>query len=217
MQYFLTFLEGFISFISPCMLPMLPIYVSYFAAGADKKYKTFARAISFVLGFTTVFTLLGLFAGTLGSLLVKYETVLNIICGVVVIIFGLSYMEVIHLPFFRGIKSGVKVKGIFSAYLFGVVYSVSHTPCVGAFLGAALSQATSTGKSFEGMLLLLIYSLGLGIPFILSALLIEQLQKAFAVLKKHHKLINIICGAFLIAIGLMMAFGLMHKVIALFE
>ncbi|MBE6616901.1 MAG: cytochrome c biogenesis protein CcdA [Ruminococcaceae bacterium] len=217
MQYFLTFLEGFISFISPCMLPMLPIYISYFAAGADKKYKTFVRAISFVLGFTTVFTLLGLFAGTLGSLLVRYETVLNIICGVIVIIFGLSYMEVIHLPFLKGINSGVKVKGVFSAFLFGVVYSISHTPCVGAFLGAALSQATSAGKSLEGMLLLLVYSLGLGIPFILSALLIDQLQKAFAVVKKHHRVINIVCGIFLIVVGLMMAFGLMHKFIALFE
>ncbi len=217
MQYILTFLEGFISFISPCMLPMLPIYVSYFAAGSDKKYKTLLRAVSFVLGFTVVFTLLGLFAGSVGSLLWRYQTALNIVCGVIIIIFGLSYMDVIRLPFLKGMQGGMKIKGIFSAFLFGMIYSVSLTPCVGAFLGAALSQATSAGGAVEGTLLLLIYSLGLGIPFVLSAVLIDQLGKAFSVIKKHYKVINMVCGIFLILIGVMMALGLMNKVLALFS
>lgn len=217
MQYLLTFLEGFISFISPCMLPMLPIYVSYFAAGADKKYKTLLRAVSFVLGFTVVFTLLGLFAGTLGLALIKYQTILNVVCGLIVIIFGLSYMEVIRLPFLKGMSGRMNIKSVFSAFLFGMIYSVSLTPCVGAFLGAALSQATSSGGALEGTLLLLVYSLGLGIPFVMSAALIDQLQKAFATVKKHYKIINIVCGVFLIVIGLMMALGLMNKVLAFFS
>jgi len=88
---------------------------------------------------------------------------------------------------------------------------------VGAFLGAALSQATSSGGALEGTLLLLIYSLGLGIPFILSAVLIDQLKGTFSFIKKNYKVINIVCGIFLIVIGVMMALGLMNKVLALFS
>ena len=92
MEFVITFLEGFISFISPCMLPMLPLYISYFAGGADKKHKVFLRAFSFILGFTVVFSLLGLFAGTLGAFLKEYKTVVNIVGGLLIVVFGLSYL-----------------------------------------------------------------------------------------------------------------------------
>ena len=141
MQFVITFLEGLISFISPCMLPLLPLYISYFAGGADKKHRVVARAASFVAGFTLVFSLLGLFAGTLGALLARYQTAVNIISGGAVILFGLSYLEVIHLPFFKGMKSGQTAGNVFSAFLFGLIYSVSLTPCIGAFLGSALMMA----------------------------------------------------------------------------
>ena len=141
MDFLITFLEGIISFISPCMLPMLPIYVSYFAGGADKKHRVFSRALAFVIGFTAVFSLLGLFAGTLGAFLAKYQTAVNIVSGVIVIIFGLSYLEVIRLPFFKGMSGKKSANTIISAFLFGVIYSVSLTPCIGAFLGSALMQA----------------------------------------------------------------------------
>ena len=94
-QFAVTFIEGLISFISPCMLPMLPIYVSYFAGGADKKGKIFIRSLCFVAGFTVVFSALGLFAGQIGSLLAEYRTAVNIVCGVIVVIFGLGYLDVI--------------------------------------------------------------------------------------------------------------------------
>ena len=100
MQFFLTFLEGFISFVSPCMLPMLPIYVSYFSGGADKKKNVFARALAFVVGFTAVFCLLGLFTATLGRFVNQYQTAVNILCGLIVIFFGLSYLDVIRIPIF---------------------------------------------------------------------------------------------------------------------
>ena len=99
MDYFLTFLEGIISFISPCMLPMLPVYISYFAGGADKRKNVFPRALAFVIGFTLVFSLLGLFAGTLGGLLTEYKTIVNAVSGLLVILFGLSFMEIIRIPF----------------------------------------------------------------------------------------------------------------------
>ncbi|MBQ2899723.1 MAG: sulfite exporter TauE/SafE family protein [Oscillospiraceae bacterium] len=217
MQYLITFLEGIISFISPCMLPMLPIYVSYFAGGADKKEHMLRRAICFVLGFTAVFSLLGLFAGTLGAFLTKYQTVVNIVTGAIVIIFGLSYLELLNLPFFKGMGSFKKIDGAFGAFLFGIVYSVSLTPCVGAFLGSALMLASGSGTALQGLMLLLVYSLGLGIPFIFSAVLLDQLGGAFGFIKKHYGVINKICGGFLIIVGLAMMSGVLGSLLALFS
>lgn len=211
MQYLITFLEGIISFISPCMLPMLPVYITYFAGGADKKKKTFINSIGFVLGFTILFTALGLLAGVLGTFLARYRTVVNIVCGAIVIVFGLSYLEVIRLPFFKGMNSERKVGGFFSAVIFGLIYSVSLTPCVGAFLGSALMLASSSGGAVRGTLLLLVYSLGMGIPFLVSALLIEKLATAFDFIKRHYRVINIVCGGFLILTGILMMTGMLNK------
>ncbi|MBQ5969073.1 MAG: cytochrome c biogenesis protein CcdA [Clostridia bacterium] len=216
MTYFITFLEGLISFISPCMLPMLPIYLSYFAAGekAQKRGVLLLRVLAFAAGFTLVFCLLGLFAGTLGQLLTRYRTALNIVAGAIVIVFGLSYLEVIRLPFFKGMKSGRSVGGAVSAFLFGMIYSVSLTPCVGAFLGAALALASASGTALRGTLLLLVYSAGLGVPFLLSALLLDQLKGMFAAIKRHYAVINRVCGGFLILVGILMACGLLTKALS---
>ncbi|MBQ8514806.1 MAG: sulfite exporter TauE/SafE family protein [Ruminococcus sp.] len=217
MQYLITFLEGIISFISPCMLPMLPVYISYFAGNADKKQHTFSRAAAFVLGFTVVFSLLGLFAGTLGAFLTEYKTAVNIVCGLLVIAFGLSYLNVFQIPFFKGIQGSHEINSIFSAFLFGVIYSVSLTPCVGAFLGSALMMASASGTALQGVLLLVTYSLGLGVPFLLSAILIEKLNTAFLFIKKHYKIINLISGIFLIVTGLAIALGWMNRLMAFFS
>ena len=217
MEFVITFLEGFISFISPCMLPMLPLYISYFAGGADKKHKVFLRAFSFILGFTVVFSLLGLFAGTLGAFLKEYKTVVNIVGGLLIVVFGLSYLEVIKLPFFKGMQSGRTANTVVSAFLFGIIYSVSLTPCIGAFLGSALALAGTSGTAVKGVLLLVTYSLGLGAPFLLSALLIEKLNTAFTFIKKHYRVINIVCGGFVILVGILMACGLMDAITAVFS
>ena len=217
MEFVITFLEGFISFISPCMLPMLPLYISYFAGGADKKHKVFLRAFSFILGFTVVFSLLGLFAGTLGAFLKEYKTVVNIVGGLLIVVFGLSYLEVIKLPFFKGMQSGRTANTVVSAFLFGIIYSVSLTPCIGAFLGSALALAGTSGTAVKGVLVLVTYSLGLGAPFLLSALLIEKLNTAFTFITKHYRVINIVCGCFLILVGILMACGLMDAITAVFS
>lgn len=211
MQYLITFLEGIISFISPCMLPMLPVYVSYFAPAAEEKGRVLPRAVAFVLGFTAVFTLLGLGAGSLGAALMGHQRLVGIVCGAIVVIFGLSYLDVIPLPFFKGMQSGRAVGGVFSAFVFGLVYSLSLTPCVGAFLGSALMLASSAGGALKGGALLLVYSLGLGIPFVLSAVLLKRLSGAFGFIKRHYKTVNLICGLFLIAVGVLMALGLMSR------
>jgi len=213
MDYLLTFLEGIISFISPCMLPMLPIYISYFAGSDNKRSKTFVKALAFVAGFTLVFCLLGLVFGTLGSV-VGSGNILNIVCGGIVVIFGLSYLDVIKIPLFKGSSKAMKVTGIVSAFLFGVVFSVSLTPCVGVFLGSALALASNAGTTAKGLLLLLSYSAGIGIPFLISAMLIDNLKGAFAFIKKHYTVINRVCGIFLIIVGLSMMFGLFTKLLA---
>lgn len=213
MQYIFTFIEGIISFISPCILPMIPVYITYFVGGKEdeKVTKTLKNAVGFVLGFMAVFVTLGLFAGTVGSFIVRHNTVINIISGLIVIFFALSFLGVFNLHLFNGINKTTNKKnlGFLSAILFGIVFSISLTPCVGAFLGTALLQASQEGSALKGGILLLFYSLGLGIPFILSALLINQLKSAFDFIKKHYKVINIISGAFLIIIGILMMTGYM--------
>lgn len=217
MQYFVLFLEGIITFISPCLLPMLPIYISYFAGGNRTTKKILTGALGFVLGFTAVFVAMGALAGTLGSFLRTYQTAVNIVSGLIVILFGLNYLGVLNLRLFRGGSQTMKCRdlGFISAVLFGVVFSVGWTPCVGAFLGSALMMASQQGHVLEGMVMLLIYSLGLGIPFILSAVLIDRLKSAFDWVKKNYRIINIFSGSLLVVIGVLMATGMMGKFLSL--
>ena len=218
MQYLISFLEGIITFISPCLLPMLPIYISYFAGGGERTTaKTLKGAVGFVTGFTIVFVMLGALAGTVGSFLREYQTTVNIISGLIVIIFGLNFLGVFKLNIFKGNQCSVKTDnmGFFSAMLFGIIFSVGWTPCVGAFLGSALMLASQQGHIAEGMLMLLSYSLGLGIPFILSAVLIDYLKSAFNWIKRNYKIINLISGSLLVIIGIMMATGTLGQLLNL--
>ena len=218
MIYFISFLEGIITFISPCMLPMLPIYISYFAGGSDiSGKKTIKNALGFVLGFTLVFVSMGAFAGMIGGFLNRYKMWVNIVSGLVVGFFGLNFMGIIRLNLFKGMRGDLSEKelGFFSSLIFGLVFSVGWTPCVGAFLGSALMMASQQGKVTTGIIMLLIYSMGLGIPFVLSAVLIDKLKTTFGFIKKHYGLINTICGIFLVIVGLLMATGLLGKYLGL--
>ncbi len=217
MQYFISFLEGIITFISPCLLPMLPIYISYFAGGGIRSTrKTLLGAGGFVAGFTIMFVLMGALAGTVGSFLTKHQTAVNIVSGLIVIFFGLNFLGVFRLNLFRG-GNGVAKKqtGFFSALLFGIVFSVGWTPCVGAFLGSALMLASQQAHVVKGMLLLLSYSLGLGLPFLVSAVLIDRLKSAFHWIKQNYKIINLVSGCLLVLIGVLMATGTLGKLLQL--
>ena len=218
MQYFISFLEGIITFISPCLLPMLPIYITYFAGGGERTTgKTLKNASGFVLGFTVIFVAMGALAGTLGSFLTRYQTWVDLIGGGIVVLFGLNYMGLLKLNLFRGGDRSVKAgeMGFFSAALFGMVFSVGWTPCVGAFLGSALMLASQQGHALEGMAMLLCYSLGLGIPFLLSAVLIDKLRGTFNWIKAHYDLVNTICGAALVLVGVLMATGTLGRLLAI--
>lgn len=216
MQYLISFLEGIITFISPCLLPMLPIYVSYFAGGQRSVRKTLTGALGFVLGFTLVFVAMGALASTVGGFLKSHQTAVNIVSGVVVIFFGLNFLGVLRLQLFRGGMAGgtaVRTPGFFSSVLFGLIFSLGWTPCVGAFLGSALLLASQQGSVWTGVWMLLAYSSGLGVPFMVSALLIDQLKSAFDWIKRHYEIINRVSGGFLVFIGVLMATGLLGRLL----
>lgn len=218
MQYVISFLEGIVTFISPCLLPMLPIYISYFAGGGERSTgRTLKCALGFVAGFTAVFMAMGALAGTLGSFLREYQTAVNIVSGLVVIFFGLNFLGVLKVNLFRGGQRSVDTvkMGFFSALVFGAIFSVGWTPCVGAFLGSALMLASQQGHVLEGMLMLLAYSLGLGIPFVLSAVMIDYLKSAFAWIKRHYTVINAVSGGLLVVIGILMATGTLGRLLNL--
>lgn len=218
MQYLISFLEGIVTFISPCLLPMLPIYISYFAGGGERSTaKTLTCASGFVLGFTAVFVAMGALAGTLGSFLIRYQTVVNIVLGGIVILFGLNYLGVLNLNLFRGMGGQVKTADMnfLSAFVFGAVFSVGWTPCVGVFLGSALMLASQQGSALVGTLMLLSYSLGLGVPFLVSAVLIDQLKGAFTFIKRNYAVVNKICGGLLVTVGVLMATGLLNRMLNL--
>ena len=212
MQYLLLFLEGVITFISPCLLPMLPIYLSFFAAGDTDRRRTLRNALGFVLGFTIVFIIMGAFMGVMGKLVREYQTVLNIVTGAVVMLFGLNFMGVLKIGFLnRASQQDANVKDLnfFSSMLFGIVFSIGWTPCVGAFLGSALLLASQGGSLLQGIVMLLAFSLGLGIPFVVSALLVDRLKGAFDFIKRHYRVINLVSGLVLVIVGILMATGYM--------
>lgn len=216
MQYLIAFLEGVITFLSPCLLPMIPIYLTYFAGGGQRSVKrTLLGAGGFVAGFTVVFVAMGALAGTLGSFLKEYQTAVNIVSGLVVIFFGLNYLGVFRFSLFGGTRKSVKTDdlGFFSAALFGMVFSIGWTPCVGAFLGSALMLASQAGHVLVGMGMLLAYSLGLGVPFLLSAVLIDQLKGAFDWVKRNYTVINAVSGVLLILVGVAMATGWLGRLL----
>lgn len=217
MQYFIAFLEGIITFISPCLLPLLPVYVSYFAGGEERTAaKTVKNAGGFVAGFTVVFIGMGALAGTVGGFLQRYQTAVNVVTGLIVVFFGLNFLGVLRVNLFHGMKQSTErgKMGFFSSLLFGMVFSVGWTPCVGAFLGSALMLASQQGQVAVGILMLLAYSLGLGIPFLICALLIDRLKSAFQFIKRNYRVINMISGMFLVLVGVLMMTGLLGRFLA---
>lgn len=212
MQYFISFLEGIITFISPCLLPMLPIYLSYFAGGGERTAAgTVKNALGFVVGFTLVFIAMGALAATLGGFLDRYRAAVNLVTGLIVIFFGLNFLGVFQVRLFRGsVRSKwIGNSGFFSSMLFGIIFSLGWTPCIGTFLGSALLLASQQEHAAAGIVMLLLYSLGLGVPFLISAVLIDRLKTAFAFIKRHYAVVNTVCGCFLILVGVLMMTGIL--------
>lgn len=206
MEYLFTFVEGIASFISPCLLPMLPIYISYFMGDEEKnKKKAIINSIGFVLGFTIVFLVLSIFASTVGSLVSEYIKYIKIVFGIIIIILGFNYMGVLKLNFLnktKAVKADTKNLNFLKTMIFGILFSISWTPCIGTFLGSALLLIAKEQELIKGILLMLIYSVGLGIPFIISVVLIEELKEVFDFIKKNYTIVKLISGLVLIGMGI---------------
>ena len=209
MEYIFTFLEGIASFISPCILPMLPIYISYFSGKDSEKNKALRNSIAFVLGFSFIFILLAVLSNRIGFLFTDYLKYIKIVFGIIIILLGFNYMELLKFDFFSKFKKfqpDVKNLNIVKSFVFGILFSVSVTPCVGTFLSSALLLIASENSLIKGMILIILYCLGLGIPFIISSLLIDKLKNVFDVIKKNFKKVKIISGIILILMGLYLIF-----------
>lgn len=213
-SYLLTFTEGILTFISPCILPMLPIYFIYLAgSSADRntaepinKGRLVINSFGFVSGFTIAFILLGATAAALGNFLENNRILLQRISGIIMILFGLHYMGVFKLRFmnmekrFRVNTDRLRFPG---SVLFGFVFGFGWSPCLGPFLGSAVMLAGNSRTIAEGMLLLLVYSIGLAIPFVTSAVIFENVGGIFDWLKKNNKIISIVSGILLIMAGIL--------------
>lgn len=210
MEFLFTFLEGIASFISPCVLPMLPIYISYFAGKEDSKTsRALLNSIGFVIGNTIIFILFAIIASYAGALALGIQKYIKILFGVVIIILGLNYMGILKIKFLNkeiGIKKKIDDFTFFKTILFGMMFSISWTPCIGSFLGSALLLIANKQNILQGILLMLVYSIGFGIPFIISAVLIEKLKNFYNLIKKNYKTIKIISGVILIVMGVYVIF-----------
>ena len=203
----------------------ITIYISYFAGDnlsrAEKsKNNALTNSLGFVLGFTVIFTLLGGLAGSLGTLIKRQSIILNILSGIIIIVFGLNYIGVIKIGFLeKTLKLNIKIKSFkfFSSVLFGIIFAIGWTPCIGTFLGAALMIAVNSGHIIKGIIMLLIYSLGLGIPFVICAVLIDNLKDTFNLIKKNYSIINYVSGVMLVIIGISIMTGYLNRILSLFR
>lgn len=216
-----AFLAGLLSFLSPCVLPLIPSYVTYITglSFADLKAehpshvvrrKTVIHSLLFIAGFTTVFVLLGASASYLGNFLQEHMSIMRKIGGVLIVLFGVHVSGVLNINALLGEKRltiNRKPAGYLGSILVGFAFAAGWTPCIGPILASILIVAATEEKVYHGMALLLVYSLGLGTPFLLSSLALHRFLNIFNRFKKHIRLMEIITGVFLIVIGIMIFFN----------
>ena len=215
---FIAFSAGFLSFVSPCVLPLIPSYITYITGASFKdladaetrtklRWATASHSLLFIMGFSTIFILMGASATYLGQLLTRYQYWIMKAGGVLIIILGIYFTGLINLPFLqmeRRFELRKKPLGYVGSFLVGIIFAAGWTPCVGPILSTILLYA-STSKSFTtGVVLLAFYSMGLGVPFFLSSLAINSFLSAFERIKRYMRVITIVSGLFLIGIGILL-------------
>ncbi|MDO6725420.1 cytochrome c biogenesis protein CcdA [Cognatishimia sp. 1_MG-2023] len=214
---FIALAAGFISFLSPCVLPIVPPYLAYMSgvsvtdlSEGKAKNKAMMPAIFFVLGLSTVFLLLGFTASAIGTLFLEYQQWFNTLAGILVMIFGAHFIGVYRIGFLdreARIDVGDRGGSAFGAYILGLAFAFGWTPCIGPQLGAILSMAASEASITRGTLLLAIYAFGLGVPFLLVAAFLPRLTGVMGWMKRHMEQIERIMGLLLWTIGLLMLTG----------
>jgi cytochrome c-type biogenesis protein len=211
-------LAGVLSFLSPCVLPIVPPYLAYMGGismgemtgqGVARK-RVILPALFFVLGLSTVFLILGFTASVVGAFVLNNQVLLARLSGVVVIIFGLHFLGVFRIPILdreMRMDAGERGGSAVGAYVLGLAFAFGWTPCIGPQLGAILSLAAQEDSTARGTLLLGIYALGLGLPFLLAAIFVERSMFLMARLKRHMKLIERLMGGLLLVVGLALVTG----------
>ncbi len=214
----LAFAAGIVSFLSPCVLPLVPGYVSMLSgatieelkAGGDSALtaRIFRNSLAFVVGFSLVFILLGASATTVGRFLVAQKSLFNLIAGIVIIIFGLHLTGLLKIPFLyreARMNTGAPRRGLPGSFLLGFAFAFGWTPCIGPILTGILALAATRDTIAQGMFLLAVYSAGLAIPFLLTGLGLSQFLKFYGGFRKHLQAVEVASGVLLIAIGVIMA------------
>ena len=215
-SYFYVVLAGLLSFLSPCVLPIVPGYLCFLAGtsldkiasgeDASKERNVFYFALSFVFGFSTVFILLGASATLLSGIVYEYLDILRVIGGIIIIIFGIHFMQIIQLPFLnRDTRYQIESyrPGIVGSYVIGLSFAFGWTPCIGPILGSVLSIAASSETVTYGIVLLMLYSAGLGIPFLLAAYAINGFMRFLSKIRNYIRAIEIFTGVLLVIFGIL--------------
>lgn len=216
-SYLVAFAAGFLSFLSPCLLPLIPSFIAYITGvsfadlqsqnpAADVRRKTIIHSLLFILGFSIVFILLGLTATVVGKALWQYQKVIRIVGGSLIVLFGLTLVGVLKFDFLmKERRLDIKAKGAsyLGSFLIGVTFAAAWTPCAGPILGSILVLAGTKADAAQGAKLLAVYSAGIGLPFFLTGLLVNSFLKNFNRFKKVLNVINIVGGIFLIIVGVL--------------
>jgi cytochrome c-type biogenesis protein len=216
----IAFIAGVVSFLSPCVLPLVPGYISMLSGASVEELKAggdaalvgrvLRNSVAFVLGFAVVFVALGASASAVGSFLVARRTWFNIVGGIVIIIFGLHLTGLVKIPLLyrdARIETGAPRRGFLGAFLLGFAFAFGWTPCIGPILAGILTLAATRETLFAGMFLLAVYSAGLAIPFLLTSLGLSQFLKFYGTFRKHLQAVEVFSGVLLIAIGVLIAFN----------
>ncbi|WP_097803011.1 cytochrome c biogenesis CcdA family protein [Pelagimonas varians] len=214
---FVALLAGIVSFLSPCVLPIVPPYLAYMSGMSmgdvtegQGRGRIIMAALFFVMGLSTVFILLGFTASWIGSFFLQNQVLLAQISGVVVVIFGLHFLGVFRIGFLdreARMETGEAGGSAFGAYVLGLAFAFGWTPCIGPQLGAILSLAASEASVARGTLLLAVYAAGLGIPFLLAAIFLTRAMGLMNKIKRHMGLIEKVMGLLLVAVGLALITG----------
>jgi len=216
----IAFVAGVVSFLSPCVLPLVPGYVSMLSGASIEELKTdvssqlvnrvLRNSLAFIVGFTVVFVILGASATWVGKFLLAQRTVFNIVAGIIVIIFGLHLTGLVKIPLLyreARLETGAPKRGLGGAFLLGFAFAFGWTPCIGPILAAILALAAQRQTVFQGMFLLAIYSAGLAIPFLLTSLGLSTFLRFYGGFRKHLQAVEVASGVLLIALGVLMAFN----------
>jgi len=216
----IAFAAGFVSFASPCVLALVPGYLSFIsgvpADQVEQRWKSVIRpTLAFILGFAIMFSIFGASAGLLGRSLARSRDTLNLVAGIILIVMGVAMLVLPRLGWMQGdrrIRMAKRPETLVGASLVGAAFAAGWTPCIGPILGSILTYAAPTGSPLAGALLLFVYSLGLGIPFLLAGMFLTQTLSASRWIRDHWNMVNAIGAGLMIALGILVATGEMERI-----